>query len=325
MPGSPGDVARLAIAALVPRKQPVEPPVLIDRVVRAGRAAGEPWDSDTVTYVARGLENHVIGVRDRQGRRIAVKVPIQRYVENENDQGIDSRDLLRQEYDLLTHLWPLGFPVPRPRALFFDQSGECADFLAAEFIEGDHSAVSDYETGLVVNRLHTGPVPAFTPVAQRLPTLEDTLAHLIVKRSEVVRRMTGCALAVPTTESVADLLRWKNERRALLHMDVRPENLIHSSGRVLALVDWSNALVGPPELELCRISEYGALSHDFLRGYGADLLANVPEPVLVIYRLYTATMLAVVFLSQAPDRARAATAAQRVVDLYAQLSLPVST
>jgi aminoglycoside phosphotransferase (APT) family kinase protein len=108
-------------------------------------------------------------------------------------------------------------------------------------------------------------------------------------------------------------------------MDIRPDNMIGASGRVLALVDWSNTLLGPPELELCRIFEYGALSHDFLRGYGANLLANVPEPVLAAYRLYTATMLAVVFLSQAPDRAQAATALQRVVDLYAQLNLPAST
>jgi hypothetical protein len=36
-------------------------------------------------------------------------------------------------------------------------------------------------------------------------------------------------------------------------------------------------------------------------------------------------MLAVVFLSQAPDRAQAVTAVKRVVDLFAQLNLPVST
>jgi aminoglycoside phosphotransferase (APT) family kinase protein len=302
----------------------MEPPELIERVVRAGRAAGEAWDADTAVYVARGLENHVIGIRDRQGRRIAVKVPIRRHVENDNDQGIDSRDLLRQEYDLLTHLWPLGFPVPQPRALFFDQSGECADFVAAEAIEGDRSAQSDYETGLLVNRLHTRPVPDFSPVAQRLPTLEDTLAHLIVKRSEVVSRLTGSTLAIPTPGSIAACLRHKNARCVLLHMDVRPENIIRSSGRVLALVDWSNALIGPPELELCRISEYGALSDDFLRGYGDDLLANVPQSVLVGYRLYTATMLAVVFLSEAPDRTRATAAVQRVVELHAQLGLSAS-
>jgi hypothetical protein len=301
------------------------PPTLIERVVRAGRAAREPWDPDTLVYVARGLENHVMKVLDRQGRGIAVRVPIRRYVENDNDRGVDSRDLLRQERDLLAHLWPLGFPVPRPRALFFDETGEGADFLAAEFIDGDHCTVSDHEIGRLVSRLHAGPVPALVPVAQRLPTLEDTLAHLIVKRSQALQRLTGSALAVPTEAAIADVLRWKSERCVLLHMDVRPDNVIGASGRVLALVDWSNALVGPPELELCRISEYGALSHHFLRGYGADLLANVPEPVLVAYRLYTATMLAIVFLSEAPDRGQAAAAVQRVVDLYAQLSLPVST
>jgi aminoglycoside phosphotransferase (APT) family kinase protein len=289
-------------------------------VVRAGRAAGELWDPDTATYIGRGLENHVISVSDQQGRRLAVKVPIRRFVDNDNDRGIDSRDLLKQEYDLLAHLRPLGFPVPQPHALFFDQSGESSDFLAAEFVEGDHSPVSDCETGLVVHRLHAAPVPAFVPAAQRLATLEDTLAHLIVKRSQAVQRMTGALPTVPAAEALCAVIRGQSRRRALLHMDVRPDNMIRSSGRVLALVDWSNALVGPPALELCRIAEYGTLSDGFARGYGADPLAAVPEPVLVVYRLYTATMLAVVFLSEAPDPGRAAVAVQRVAHLYAQLS-----
>jgi hypothetical protein len=253
-----------------------------------------------------------------------VKVPIHRYVENDNDRGIDTRDLLQQEFDLLTHLGNLGFPAPRPRSLFFDRTGGCTDFLATEFIEGDHSVASDYEIGRLVNRLHACAVPDFSPVAKRFPALEDSLAHHIVNRSYAIRRLIDWPLTIPEPKVIAAALRSKGERRALLHMDVRPDNLINASGKPLALVDWSNALVGPPELELCRISEYGGLSQDFLRGYGGDPLADADKPALIVYRLYTATMLAVVFLSQAPDRTRADVVVRRVVDLYAQFGLAVS-
>lgn len=298
----------------------VEPRLLIERIRRAVSTSGKlELDHSTLAYVTSGLENHLFRVRSQTGHDIALRIPIERYIKNDNDQGIDSRALLKQEYDLLQHLWQAGLPVPQPIDLYFDDSGHCVDYLAAVFIQGDGAIVLENEIGRVVRQLHVIPPPAFIPVAQRLDTLEETLADLILRRSEVIERMSGRFLAIPSRETLALCLHWSPRRRSLLHMDVRQDNIIGVNGRVLALIDWSNVLVGPPALELCRVAEYGLLSPAFRRGYGDDPLENTPSRVLLAYRLYTATMLAVVFLSEAPDPVRAAKAVDRVGELYEQL------
>ncbi|AFU17906.1 aminoglycoside phosphotransferase (plasmid) [Bacillus thuringiensis MC28] len=38
-------------------------------------------------------------------------------------------------------------------------------------------------------------------------------------------------------------------------MDIRPENIIGYNGVVKALVDWYNALIGPPAVRTMRIAE----------------------------------------------------------------------
>ena len=96
-------------------------------------------------------------------------------------------------------------------------------------------------------------------------------------------------------------------RRALLHMDIRPANLLTKSGALRGVVDWSNALIGDPALELARIAEYGFLTREFLAGYDDQTpFAQVPAAAELLFRLDTAVMLAVVFLSEAPEAAATA-------------------
>jgi aminoglycoside phosphotransferase (APT) family kinase protein len=106
-------------------------------------------------------------------------------------------------------------------------------------------------------------------------------------------------------------------QRRLLHMDARPANLLTHKGHILGLVDWSNALIGDPALELARIAECGYLTPEFLQGYGvADPFAHLPKAVEVLYRLDTAIMLGVVFLSEAPNEALAQAQVTRIQALY---------
>jgi hypothetical protein len=102
-------------------------------------------------------------------------------------------------------------------------------------------------------------------------------------------------------------------------MDARAANLFTRRGAIVAIVDWGNALVGDPALELARIAESDLLDADFLAGYGSDPLGALPPAIGCLYRLDTVVMLALVFLTEAPDPAAAQAMLARVRTLLAAL------
>jgi hypothetical protein len=75
----------------------------------------------------------------------------------------------------------------------------------------------------------------------------------------------------------------------------------------MGLIDWSNALIAAPILELARIAEYGGLSPEFATGYQltSDNTAALDRETGIACRLYTVVMLCVLFLAQfqLPDKA----------------------
>ena len=104
------------------------------------------------------------------------------------------------------------------------------------------------------------------------------------------------------------------------HMDIRPANVIARQGHPLALVDWDNALLGPAALELARIAEYGHLNEEFMRGYKRIWeCAPVSKAGETVYRMDTAVMLAVVFVSEAPDPVRGRWQLEHALSLSKQL------
>lgn len=64
------------------------------------------------------------------------------------------------------------------------------------------------------------------------------------------------ALAIPETDSIESILRRLGYRPLLLHMDVRPPNILAAAGSIRAIIDWSNSLIGDPALEFARIAEW---------------------------------------------------------------------
>ena len=97
-------------------------------------------------------------------------------------------------------------------------------------------------------------------------------------------------------------------------------------GRLLALIDWSNALLGDPRLELARMSEYAQIEENevdeaaFAAGYRADGRDTAPDTVTdLVYRLDAAVMLALVFLAVVPKPRLAPAQVGRVVSLLQRL------
>lgn len=278
------------------------------------------WSHGDFSYVGGGIESHVFKLQLPSGEAIAIKVPMVRYIENDNDQGLDAFDLLRQEQEITSYLTKHGFPVPTPIAMSLPLTEGGVGFLASQYIDNDGSMPATGALGNLLLQLHDLQPPSFRPVAQRLGTWEETVALLIRTRSEVVEALSGVHTPQITCAQLVNILRSEQQKTALLHMDLRNENILCTRGNVKAVVDWSNCLVAPPELELYRMVEYGLWTDAVQMRYGVSIKSeNDGDALSLIYRLYTATMLAVVFLSESPDPVRAKVQVAKVEELYRKL------
>lgn len=267
------------------------------------------WQISALTPVGQGLEAMVCRGESALLGPVAIKVPWTRQIANANDEGQDARELLRQEALLAGWLRAHGVPTPVVHGL---HESDDLDFLVTSFIETDGSAPGRQDAGRVAAAIHRAPPPTgLMPVAQGAAPLPAVLAERVMRRAAVAAQLSGERFTLPPAPEVAAILAAGAaliERPAVLHMDFRPANLRTRQGAVTGVIDWSNALVGDPALDLARIAEsgelcpYGELDEPFLDGYGdPSPLARLPRPVELLYRLDTAVMLANVFLSEAPD------------------------
>lgn len=226
---------------------------------------------------------------------LAIRVPRQRFLKNENDGEIDSRVLLRQEATIARHVAQLGVPTPEVIAVHEAPLGDGVDFLAYEYIDNASDAPCEFELGEVVRAIHDCK-PPLIPWAMQGKSLAETIAERVVQRSEAVQRISGTTLPTPSLDTLYELLGCLDSKRpCLLHMDIRPnKNVLTRRGAIVSVIDWANALIGPPDLELARIQEYGLLSTEFLQGYG-ELEDPLEEAAMILCRLDTAIMLALCF------------------------------
>ncbi len=273
------------------------------------------WRLTDLRVAGAGLEFLVCSAVSEPWGPIAIKTPWERWISNDNDPHIDARDLLRQEATITMHLRRYGVALPAVYKLHLDDDG--LDFLVSEFMESDESLPDMFELGRLMRDIHRQPVPQLSLVACDQKPLNAVLAERTARRLKVAATLAEVDLPNLRPADIEAILdSHVVERPSLLHMDARPANLLTCQGSILGLIDWSNALIGDVGLELARIAEYGYLDEAFLRGYGqADGFAHLPRPIELVYRLDTAVMLAVVFLSEAPDPKLADAQVKRVREL----------
>ena len=252
-----------------------------------------------------GIEFQVYSAQNSGGQATVIKYPSERWVYNDNDWGIDRFQLLRQESDLLRFAGEHGIPVPEIIAYFDPPDGP--EVLVLEQINVDGTLPSDAEIGETVRRLHRLSPPTLHTVAQGTQIPSFKVAELTVRRLNVIERHTEHLRWKPTVEELDRLLAPINTDTRLLHMDLRPANYLCRRNRLMGLIDWSNALIAAPRLELARIAEYGGLSPAFATGYEltSDMTAALDRETGIACRLYTVVMLCVLFLAQfgLPDQA----------------------
>lgn len=279
----------------------------------------EEWGVSGIEMAGAGLQFLVFRAESRAFGPIAIRTPMNRWIMDDNDPCMDSRHLLRQEAALASYMLTFGVPVPKVHALVIEDDG--LDFLVSEYIAHDGTAYESRRLGELVRLIHDCPPPDIPLVAQTDASTEETIALRLHRRLGVVEAASGRQLDLPSLDEFRTTLRGLGDRCSLLHMDLRPENILTSNGKIVGLVDWDNALLSHPALELARMAEYGVLNRDFLDGYGGlNWETELPPPLNLLLRLDAAVMLAVVFLSEVPDSQRAKSAIERVEFLCRALS-----
>jgi hypothetical protein len=272
-----------------------------------------------VRAAGAGLAGQVFRASSPEWGPVAVKVSPAGIRGNVNDRPKDQRALLAQDAELLEHAGRHGLPAPRALAV-----GEAAGLvmLAMQWVENDGSAVPDRDLGRLCARLHRISPPSIPLAEQDRETVELTVASRLEMRLQGLQELTGESFLSPVgREQVVDAVsRTSRSRPSLLHLDFRPANLLSREGVVVGIIDWANAMVSEPALELARIEEGGLLSDDFLAGYQELMPVPVVEPLRYLgFRLDTAVMLANIFLEEAPGPRLALEQLDRVRDLCARI------
>lgn len=254
----------------------------------------------------QGMDARVYRADSAELGPVAIRLPHGRYVTSGNEPLLDTRRQLRQDYELSRHLCAHGLPVPEVYLLHTDDNG--VDFTVAEFIEGDGSTLTDERFGRLIRAVHEIPAPELDLVCMEgHGSADDLLASRIIQRLKTLMAATDLGVEMPDIAGALAADPVDSQPRRLLHMDLRPENILTRGGRVAALLDWSNALTGDPALDLARTAEYGDLTPTVLAAYGdSGTFTMIPATCRqTVYRLDTAVMLAHVFREGAPDPERA--------------------
>ena len=258
---------------------------------------------------------------------VAIRVPHARWLSSGNENQLDARLQLRQDFDLSRHLRAHGLPVPEVFIVHTGDTGRGGgadpDFTIARYVESDGSQLPEGEFGRLIRAIHEIPAPGLDLVCMESHTDADPLlAERIGDRLKNLAAVAGRGVPFPDVRAALAADRADGLPRRLLHMDLRPENILVRAERPVAILDWSNALAGDPALDLARTAEYGSLTPAALAAYGdpGAFTMTPSTPRQVVYRLDTAVMLSHVFTDGAPDPALARHYIERTTDLCRALA-----
>jgi aminoglycoside phosphotransferase (APT) family kinase protein len=256
---------------------------------------------------------------------VVLRTPVgERFQSSPNDRNVDTRLLLHWEYVVTRHLGQLGFPVAPPRELFLGEP----DVLISDFVADDGRGADQVALGALLLRLHRSPAPLMPPAAAYgLPAARLLPRRIADRFTELAAFVADLPAALPVDRLTAVLA--PRPAAALAHLDVRASNIRCTGGAVRGLLDWSNALIGDPDMELGRLAEYALLPENGI-DYEA-VLEGYREPVPVdsaafwIYRLDAAVMLALLFNSEAPHAELGPSAVDRLREVHRRLVRELST
>ena len=150
----------------------------------------------------------------------------------------------------------LGYPAPRVLLAVTDESALGGPFLVMERLPGSvltKARLINMSRVLVDLQLRLHALPpepllrAFDRegVSREVATFDGTLARL-------EQRVAGASLSglVPAMRWLREHRRRDEGRPVICHGDFHPLNVLVDRGKVSGVIDWSFALVGPPEYDV---------------------------------------------------------------------------
>lgn len=275
------------------------------------------WNIQTIDFIGNGVVNAVFLVNDNNLGKLAVRTPWN--ADNSMDNQISNDVIsLKKEAEIAHHCYKNAIPVPKVHQLYLSEE---INFLVSDFVSGDNAAISSLEIGQFVSKIHNVPTEKLNIIDQGNLPLTSMISRRIIERNLTLCKLINIRNVLPNTVELESALNLAEPVNALLHLDVRPPNIIGEKGKIQAIVDWDNAFIGHPIMELMRICESKELDvGDFLKGYNnKSIMENTEEVIQLIYRLDTALMLAILFVSIIKDTKKATYYIKRVEFLSTEI------
>ncbi|TQR20599.1 phosphotransferase [Psychrobacillus vulpis] len=251
------------------------------------------WQIEEISFIDNGVVNAVFLINEKNLGKLAVRTPW-RSEENMMDKDSSGIISLKKEATISEHCHKYQIPVPKIHKLYLSNE---INFLVSDFVSGDNQEISSYDIGELTSKIHTVPLDGLSIVDQNERTLSNIVSHRIAERVKSLSKLMNINIVVPSQEEFETILDTSQTKNSLLHLDVRQPNLIGENGKIKAIIDWDNAIIGNPIMELMRISESEELNEgEFLKGYKeVDIIKNTDAVIQSIYRLDTALMLSILF------------------------------
>ena len=211
--------------------------------------------------VAGGRSNLTFRVRDARGRSLALRRPPTSHVLP------TAHDMVR-EHTLLSALFPLGVPVPRPLGLCTDEAVNERPFYVMEYVEGaiirdrqQAEGTLEPEVRSAIGSNMAGTLAALHDVDPVAAGLGDFARHDGYIDRQLRRWRSQYELAHVEgvdhggiVETVGDQLSTSipvQQRVSVVHGDYRLENtVLDERGRVRAILDWEISTLGDPMADL---------------------------------------------------------------------------
>ncbi|MBY0121978.1 phosphotransferase family protein [Bacillus sp. S/N-304-OC-R1] len=279
------------------------------------------WAIDEISFFANGVINAVFLVKEKNLGRLAVRIPW-RSEEQMMDKESSAILSLKKEAALSEHCFKHHLPVPKVHKLYLSEN---INFLVSDFIDGDDKEISSFAIGELTSQLHHIPIDGLSIIGQDGRSLPSIISKRITSRAGTLGGLMKQDFLIPSTEELERVLNSSQINDCLLHLDIRHPNLIGKQGHIKAIVDWDNAFIGNPIMELMRISESQELHvEEFLKGYrDLSILERTDGLIQNIYRLDTALMLAILFTTFVPDSLKREYYVNRVQMLIQEIKIMV--
>lgn len=273
--------------------------------------AASRWGTSDVELASEGMEYLLFRVSTDKGPW-AIKGATAASISDDIDDAIDTNLSLAREAAVLKHLRSKGAKVPD--CLGYSHNAGFP-LCVMQFISGDGTHATEFPLGQALRDVHdAGPWPVSDKSSAELENDFKVKILGCIRQwlhKLVLRHRLDSSLTDAVHPSLFD--GYTIPRLTTLHMDLRRANIITEKNDVAAILDWGNAIIGDPWLDLLRVEEYAELQMEQFRlGYG-DAPPRPPSAIEHLYRLYTTSMLSLLFENMVPDPERCKLNTERTI------------